>query len=434
MARRKIREYQAKKIITSILDSKLDSKKFGSEKSFTSGNPFPSFQSILVTPETNLEDLNLPPDKRWVAKPDHLFGKRKQLGLVLLNASGDEAKEWISSYRGRFFTIGETTGYLTHFLLEPFLPHEVEYYLAVNSERDGDKLFFSLQGGAGIEERWDTMRSLFIPTGEELSLEKISSLFSPAQEDAEVIANFIQALYFIFVNRHFSYLEIKPFTLDKDKKVHLLDLVAEVDDCASNLSLGQREFPSAFGRKVFPEEEFIERLDQDSGASLKLTVLNPKARIWNILSGGGASIICLDELHRVGLGRELANYGEYSGNPTTEESYQYAKTLLGLMCKEISEKGKVLLIAGGIANFTDVEKTFLGIIKALEEYQDQLRAMKVKIIVRRGGPNYEKGLQLMKEAGERINLPLEVYGPEKTLGEAAERVRMVLEEVVCNDE
>ncbi len=80
--------------------------------------------------------------------------------------------------------------------------------------------------------------------------------------------------------------------------------------------------------------------------------------------------------------------------------------------KDPQGRPKYLLIGGGIANFTDVAKTFTGIIQALDEYKEKLRANKVKIYVRRGGPNYKEGLENMRKLGERIGIPLEVYGPE----------------------
>jgi len=85
-----------------------------------------------------------------------------------------------------------------------------------------------------------------------------------------------------------------------------------------------------------------------------------------------------------------------------------------LMTKEKDPQGrpKYLIIGGGIANFTDVAKTFTGIIQAIEEYADKLKETNVKIYVRRGGPNYKEGLRKMKELGERLGLPIEVYGPE----------------------
>jgi succinyl-CoA synthetase beta subunit len=74
-------------------------------------------------------------------------------------------------------------------------------------------------------------------------------------------------------------------------------------------------------------------MDEKSGASLKLTVLNPKGRVWTMVAGGGGSVIYTDTIVDLGYRDELANYGEYSGNPTTDLTYEYAKTILGLMTR-----------------------------------------------------------------------------------------------------
>ena len=52
------------------------------------------------------------------------------------------------------------------------------------------------------------------------------------------------------------------------------------------------------------------------------------------------------------------------------------------------------------------------IIKALKEHQKQLQENRVKIFVRRGGPNYQEGLSQMRQLGEKLGVPIEVYGPE----------------------
>lgn len=51
---------------------------------------------------------------------------------------------------------------------------------------------------------------------------------------------------------------------------------------------------------------------------------------------------------------------------------------------------KVLIIGGGIANFTDVAATFTGIITALKQFAEELRDGKISIWVRRAGPNYQE--------------------------------------------
>lgn len=61
----------------------------------------------------------------------------------------------------------------------------------------------------------------------------------------------------------------------------------------------------------------------------------------------------------LGGSSELANYGEYSGDPSETQTFEYAKTILSVMTEgKPNPKGKVLIIGGSIANFTNVAKTF----------------------------------------------------------------------------
>lgn len=80
-------------------------------------------------------------------------------------------------------------------------------------------------------------------------------------------------------------------------------------------------------------------------------------------------------------------------------------------------EGKILIIGGGIANFTNVAATFKGIIRALKQYQKQLQEHKVKIYVRRGGPNYQEGLKAMRLLGETLGVEIQVFGPETHITE-----------------
>lgn len=74
--------------------------------------------------------------------------------------------------------------------------------------------------------------------------------------------------------------------------------------------------------------------------------------------------------------------------------------------------GKILIIGGGIANFTNVAATFKGIIRALKQYQQGLQQHKVRIFVRRAGPNYQEGLKAMRLLGETLGVEIQVFGPE----------------------
>jgi ATP citrate (pro-S)-lyase len=108
----------------------------------------------------------------------------------------------------------------------------------------------------------------------------------------------------------------------------------------------------------------------------------------------------------------LANYGEYSGAPSETQTYEYSKTILDLMTRSEHPDRKVLFIGGGIANFTNVATTFKGIIRALKEYSHRLVTHNVSIYVRRGGPNYQEGLKMMRDLGDNLGVPIHVFGPE----------------------
>ena len=177
-------------------------------------------------------------------------------------------------------------------------------------------------------------------------------------------------------------------------------------------------WPAPFGRDLTKEEAYIQKLDSSTGASLKLTVLNPEGRIWTMVAGGGASVVYSDAIAAHGFADELANYGEYSGAPTEGQTYEYAKTILDLVTRgKPNPKGKILIIGGGIANFTNVAATFKGIIRALKEFSTPLINHQVKIYVRRGGPNYQEGLKAMRLLGESLGVPIKVYGPETHITE-----------------
>jgi ATP citrate (pro-S)-lyase len=44
---------------------------------------------------------------------------------------------------------------ITTFIVEPFVPHDQEYYLSIVSDRLGSTISFSECGGIEIEENWD---------------------------------------------------------------------------------------------------------------------------------------------------------------------------------------------------------------------------------------------------------------------------------------
>ncbi len=82
------------------------------------------------------------------------------------------------------------------------------------------------------------------------------------------------------------------------------------------------------------------------------------------------------------------------------------------MTRDKHPQGKVLIIGGGIANFTNVAATFKGIVRAITDYHHDIIKNDISIFVRRGGPNFQEGLRVMRETGNKLGLTMHVFGPE----------------------
>ncbi|MCJ1311928.1 glutathione synthetase ATP-binding domain-like protein [Agyrium rufum] len=410
-----------------------------------------SVKSILDQAESTYPWL-LVSGSKFVAKPDQLIKRRGKAGLLALNKTWPEAREWLEGKAGKKQQVETVTGVLRQFLVEPFVPHpaNTEYYICINSVREGDNILFTHEGGVDVGDVDAKAKKLLVPVDltQYPSNEEIAAALLPDVPKGvhNVLIDFITRLYAVYVDCQFTYLEINPLVVVPNEdatsaEVSFLDLAAKIDqtaefECgvkwavarsAKNLGLAvtssetkvsvdagpPMEFPAPFGRELTKEEAYIAELDAKTGASLKLTVLNPEGRVWTLVAGGGASVVYADAIASSGFANELANYGEYSGAPTETQTYHYARTVLDLMLRApIHPEGKVLFIGGGIANFTNVASTFKGVIRALREVASTLIEHKVQIWVRRAGPNYQEGLKNIKAVGEELKLDMHVYGPE----------------------
>lgn len=387
MPRRKLSEYQAKKIINQALDM-----------------PYVGWQ---VTGNDN--DFNSDESLTYVAKVDQAMKKRFKNGLVLLDATPREVKDWINDIHKK--------GY-DSFIIEQYCSHEQsdERYLCITKDTDAMRFTINSAGGVDVESQADTLREFFID--EQFDWNELAG-------QSGLTTNQLNKLAEVFEENYMTLLEINPYIITQTGPL-LLDIAVEVDDAAMHyVSSWTKDDLRNPPRMLTKSEQQVATLADSSPASFTLQAINPDGSIFLLLSGGGASVVIADEIYSAGFGAELANYGEYSGNPTSEETYVYASALFE-MAIDSNAPRKVIVIGGAVANFTDIAKTFSGIIKSIDEYADRFREQDVKIVVRRGGPHQEEGLARIKDVLAKYELLGAVYDPSVSIGGA---VKAALEEI-----
>ena len=371
MSRQKISEFVAKTTLYPIFDLK--------------------FQGLAATKDTTATEIKKHfGDSNLVLKVDQGIKKRDKLGLVKINISPKEVQSVTADWAKQGWT---------NFLIEPVYEHDsrAERYLSLARTRNGWDIKYSKSGGVEIESHWDSVTDK-IPT----RLEEFVYQELIPKLDAH----------------HIAFLEMNPIVI-RGEKIIPLDMAAEIDSAGSAL-------PAIPDRLLSESERAIAELDNSTPASLKFHLINPGGSIWMLLSGGGASLVLADEVADLGLGGQLANYGEYSGAPTDDDVYSYTKIILKQMLLIKNKTPKAIVIAGGVANFTDVKKTFKGIIRALAEQKDSLNKSGVKVFVRRGGPNEAAGLKLMQDFLTENALLGCVYGHDTSLTQVVTEVNNYL--------
>ena len=364
-----------------------------------------AYTGISVTRET-LEDevSSLSEDLKYVVKVDAGIKKRGKQGLLSVNvAKKDVAKEAKTLF---------DKGY-DRCVVETFVPHETadERYLSIELTRDGARIFHSLKGGIAIEDNQDAIEKIVVPLNETLTSSPSVSL------DCVPLAD----VFTVMQKYHFSFLEINPYLL-QNKDFLALDMAVEIDTAKEGKLPAWAQAHVLHKKAASEAEKAVLEQDARTQAALNLHTLHENGSILTLFSGGGASLVGLDSLVTAGLSEKTINYSEYSGAPTRDETSTYVRTLVEVLFASTATK-KAILIAGGVANFTDVMATFQGIVDAFSEVVPKLQKQKVYVCVRRGGPNQEKGLAHLRDFLEKNEIPHDVHGPTLSLGEVGELVK-----------
>ena len=189
MAQKNIYEYDAKKLLASQLP-----------KYYPEFNYHNKLAVVLCETDLNQFILERPwlESEKVVVKPDQLFGKRGKANLLLLDANCDEMKQFCLENLDRVCEIGNVRGELKRLIVEPFIPHEKEYYVSITSDRETDIIHFSFEGGIFIEENWDKVHHIHIPLGTDINIFDLASKMPDLGDLKDVLIPFIKALYQVY--------------------------------------------------------------------------------------------------------------------------------------------------------------------------------------------------------------------------------------------
>lgn len=325
---------------------------------------------------------------KLVVKAHEALGSRFKLGLVKVGLDLPGAVAATKEMIGR--QVGSII--VSQVIVSEMIPHKDEYYCAVKSTREGSEILLANCGGIEVESNWERVKRLTVEVGQQPTPEALEKLAKDAGFTgalARKMADFAGKMFTCFDNEDGQYLEVNPVVArESDGELVALDAVTLLDaDAKFRHPDWNFQFAAEFGRAYTKDELEVMAVDSKIKGSVKFIEI-PGGDTAMLPAGGGASVYYSDAV--VARGGKLANYAEYSGDPpdwAVEVLTEKVCSLPGI---------KNIIVGGAIANFTDVKKTFGGIINGFRKAKAEGKLKGVKIWVRRGGPREKEGLDAMR--------------------------------------
>ncbi len=338
-------------------------------------------------------------NSKLVVKAHEALGSRFKLGLVKIGLDLKEAEAATKEMIGR--QVGSIM--VSQVIVSEMIPHKEEYYCAVKSTREGTDILVANCGGIEVESNWDRVKRLAVEVGQQPSEEALERLAKDAGFHGQLLkkmAEFAGKMFTCFDSEDAQYLEVNPVVLrEHEHDLIALDAVTLLDgDAKFRHPDWNFAFAAEFGRAYSKHEMEVMAVDSKIKGSVKFIEI-PGGDTAMLPAGGGASVYYSDAV--VARGGKLANYAEYSGDPPDWA----VEVLTDKVCSLPGIKN--IIVGGAIANFTDVKKTFGGIINGFRKAKSEGKLKDVKIWVRRGGPREKEGLDAMralKDEGFDINV------------------------------
>lgn len=363
-----------------------------------------------------------------VIKSQVLVGKRGKAGAVKLCTSPEDAIETFNALIN-FPVYGELPAGLL-IVEKANIVKELYASITYSTQVRAPVLTLSLEGGMDIEEvpeekvrSWviDPLKGLYPHMVRnyllELNLEE--RYMGLLRELSEVIANLWKAFWEVEARL----IEINPLAIcqvGEKLKVVALDAVVSIDDDASVPPAKVYGVRTAMKRPPTQREIEASLIDRDDHRGKAGSYVEVDGDIAMMTFGGGGSTVTIETAYAVGL--KPANFTDIGGNPPAEKMYKITKIIL-------SKPGlRGVLVCGGTANNTRIDVTLgEGVANAIRDLHKEGKLNKDWIwVVRRNGPEAEKGLRMLYEAFLECGVKGEIYDSSLPLTEAPIRMKELL--------
>ena len=365
-----IHEYQAKEIL----------KEFGA----------PITEGVVVLDSKNIEEkIKFLKSQKLVLKAQiHAGGRGKAGGVKLIDRS--ETNSELQKMLGKVLVTHQTGPEgkeVKRVYIQEAYDIDKELYLSCLIDRETSKIAFisSTEGGMDIEAVAKKNPNKIITTKIDLKkslhendIENIIKIFSFNSEQKSDAKKLLNALYNILTQKDASLIEINPLVITKEKKLLCLDAKMNFD-------------ANAMYRR--PEILKLRDLNEEDPAEIEaskfgLAYIKLNGSIGCMVNGAGLAMATMDIIKL--YGQEPANFLDVGGGATKDQVSAAFKLILS----DKKVKGILINIFGGIMRCDVLAQ---GVVEAAKEIN-----IKVPLVVRLAGTNFEEGKKILNESGLKI--------------------------------
>ena len=352
------------------------------------GAPVTSGIAIFKPQEIKEKINKLKSDKLVVKAQIHAGGRGKAGGVKLVDRS--EINSEVQKMFGKILVTHQTGPEgkkVKRVYIQEAYDIEKEFYLSCLVDRESSKIAFisSTEGGVDIEsvaknnpEKIITTKVEFKDNISDDDIHKIIKIYSLDTNQKKDAKNLVNALFNILISKDASLIEINPLVITKQKKLICLDAKMNFDDNA------MYRRPEILKLRDLNEEEPAEI----EASKFGLAYIKLNGSIGCMVNGAGLAMSTMDIIKL--YGEEPANFLDVGGGASKEQVSAAFKLILS----DKKVKGILINIFGGIMQCDVLAQ---GVVEAAKEIN-----IKVPLVVRLAGTNFEKGKEILDKSGLKI--------------------------------